>query len=140
MSKPAQVMAERGTTAPAESNTVNMFERLARDPSVDVAKLEKLMELQERAIKRNAEAAYHAALAGMQCDIPSITERGEIKVNGVVRSTYARFEDINDILKPILQKHGFAISFRTMVDGKTLIVTGLYEKSRLLMVNSFVRS
>ncbi len=110
---------------PAESNTVSMFERLAKDPSVDVAKLEKLMELQERAIKRNAEAAYHAALAGMQCDIPSITEKGQIKHNDKLISKYALFEDINDQLKPILQRHGFAISFRTKVEGSTLTVTGV---------------
>lgn len=110
---------------PAESNTVSMFERLARDPTVDVGKLEKLMELQERAVKRNAEAAFHAALAGMQCDIPSISERGEIKHGDKVISSYALFEDINDTLKPILQQHGFAISFRTAINGNTLTVTGV---------------
>jgi hypothetical protein len=118
-------LAEKQASAVAESNTVSMFERLAKDPGVDVAKLEKLMELQERAIKRNAEAAYHAALAGMQSEIPSISEHGAIKHGDKIISKYALFEDINDAIKPILQRHGFAISFRTAVAANALTVTGI---------------
>lgn len=108
-----------------ESNTVSLFERLARDPNVDVGKLEKLVELKERADKRNAEAAYHSALAGMQSEIPSIVESGQILHSGKLISKYALFEDINDTVRPILQRHGFAISFRTKVDGNVLTVTGV---------------
>lgn len=93
----------------AESNTVSMFERLARDPSVDVEKLQRLMDMQERVIKRDAEAAFNRDLAEMQIELPSIGERG----NAAGRYTYALWEDINSIVKPVLHKHGFALSFRT---------------------------
>jgi len=102
-------VAEQVPQPLAESNTVSMFERLCRDPSVDVDKLQRLMDMQERVIKRDAEAAFSAALSEMQCELPSIGERG----NAAGRYTYALWEDINQGIKPVLHKHGFAISFRT---------------------------
>ena len=100
-----------------------MFERLACDPNVDVAKLEKLIEMQERIMRHQAKAAFDAAFAEMQGEIPIITERGEISVNGQIRSKYARFEDILVEVKPVLQKHGFALRHRNhFTDGKIKIV------------------
>lgn len=92
---------------------VAMFERLARDPSVDVDKLERLIAMQERVMRHNAKAAYEATFARMQPAIPEIDERGQITVKGTVRSTYAKLEDINAVLKPILADHGFALRHRT---------------------------
>jgi hypothetical protein len=100
-----------------QGNTVSMFERLAKDPNVSVEKLKGLMDLQERADARNAKAVFAQAFAVMQGEIPVVTKNGEIKVNNEVRSRFARFEDIDKIIKPILQKHGFAITHKTKFDG-----------------------
>lgn len=95
------------------SPTVSMFERLASDPNVDVTKLERLIEMQERIMRHNAKAAFDAAFAKMQPKIPIITEHGKIEVRGTLRSTYAPLEDIHDVIKPIIAAHGFAIRHRT---------------------------
>lgn len=102
-----------------------MFERLARDPSVPVEKLEKLIELQERIMRHQAKSAFDAAFAEMQGEIPTITERGEILVNGVLRSKYAKHEDILDVVKPILQRHGFALRHRNIFENGTLRIVGI---------------
>lgn len=119
------------TEAPADgANLVLMFERLAKDPAVDVAKLEKLIDMQERILRHNAKAEFDAAFSQMQGEIPAITERGEIAVNGVVRSKYAKHEDILEVVKPILQKYGFAIRHRnTFTDGKIKIIGILSHRS-----------
>lgn len=110
----------------AESNTVSMFERLARDPSVSVEKLERLMDLQDRANKRNAEEAFNAALAMMQADLPTIRERGGIKDrNGNVQSKYALWEDVNAAILPVLKQHGFSLTFRQEQTDKGICVTGV---------------
>lgn len=115
--------------APAASETtaiISMIERAARDPSVDIDKMERLMLMQERAFERSAKAAYSAALAVMQPELPSVKERGGIKDrNGKVQSTYALWEDINDAIKPVLAKHGFAISFRVSHPEGAIAVTGV---------------
>lgn len=107
------------------ANFIGMIERVAANKDVDVTKLEKLLDMQERIMAKNAEMAFNRDMAMMQADLPTITEHGEIKVNDVVRSRYARFEDINEAVRPVLQKHGFAINFKTDTTGGTVKVTGI---------------
>jgi hypothetical protein len=103
-----------------------MFERLAKDPSVPVDKLERLIALQERILAHTAKAEFDAAFSELQGEIPIITEKGEIIVKGELRSTYAKNEDIQRVVKPILQKHGFALRFRNeWIDGGKLKVVGI---------------
>ena len=110
MSNSARV-EQKQELAVATENTamVSMFERMASDPNVDVDKLERLMQMRERAIERSAKTDFDAAMAEMQPELPVIGERG--KAAG--RYTYALWEDINSQIKPVLQKHGFALTFRT---------------------------
>lgn len=92
---------------------ITVIERLAANPQVDVTKLEKIIELQERILDRNAKAAFEAAYAQMQPDIPEIDEKGQILVKGTLRSSYAKLEDIHKAIKPVLKAHGFALRHRT---------------------------
>ncbi len=98
---------------PQEAGLVPMFERLAKDPAVDVEKLERLIAMQERIMAHNARAAFNASYSVMQPKIPQIDEKGRILVAGKVRSTYAKLEDIHAVIKPILAAHGFSIRHRT---------------------------
>lgn len=100
-------------TVPPADNVALMFERLAKDPNVDVDKLERLIAMQERIMRHNAKAAFDAAFARMQPDIPTIDEHGKIMVKDTLRSTYAPLEDIHAVVKPICARHGFAIRHRT---------------------------
>lgn len=108
-----------------ETNIMAVISRAAADPACDIDKLERLMAMHERMQARDAEAEFNAAMAAMQSDIPSIAERGAIVVNGQKRSDYATFEDINDVIKPIMQQHGFAITFKVENVPSGLSVTGI---------------
>lgn len=112
---------------PAESaNLVLMFERLAKDPTVDPDKLEKLITLQEHIRAMNAEAMFWDELAEMQGKLPTIDEDGRILVNDKVRSRYSTNENLQETLRPILAEHGFALSFRNRVTEKgARIVKGI---------------
>lgn len=109
----------------ADSSILAVISRAATDPTCDIDKLERLMAMHERMQARDAEAEFNAAMAAMQSDIPSIAERGAIVVNGQKRSDYATFEDINDLIKPIMQTHGFAITFKVEDVPAGLSVTGI---------------
>jgi hypothetical protein len=100
-------------SAGASSSLVLMFERLATNPDVDVAKLERLIEMQERIMRHNAKSAFDSSFSRMQSEMPEVDERGQIIVRGQLRSTYAKLEDIHKAIKPILKAHGFAIRHRT---------------------------
>jgi hypothetical protein len=55
-----------------------------------------------------------------------IDERGGIKnTAGTVQSTYAKWEDINDAIRPVLHEHGFALSFRVKRVENAISVTGI---------------
>lgn len=96
-----------------ETSLALVIERLAANPQVDVTKLEKIIELQERVLASQAVAAFNAAYAKMQSELPEIDERGKILVKGSLRSTYAKLEDIHAAVKPVMKKFGFAIRHRT---------------------------
>ena len=124
MTNVARVEQQELVAVSENTAMVSMFERMASDPNVDVDKLERLMQMRERAIERQAKADFDAAMADMQPELPAIGERGKAIVQGQTRYTFALWEDINTAIKPVLQKHGFALTFRTdFKDGIT--VTGV---------------
>lgn len=105
---------------------IAVIERAATNPDVDIDKMERLLQMHERIVERDAKAAYAAALARMAPELPVIAERGGIKDRaGNIQSRYALWEDINDAIKPVLSAHGFALSFRTGREEGQITVTGV---------------
>lgn len=101
------------------SAVLSMIARAASDPNTDMDKMERLMAMHERMCAQQAKTAYSEALSQMQAELPSIGERGKAD-----RYMFALWEDINTAIKPFLQKHGFALSFRTDTADK-VTVTGV---------------
>jgi len=98
-----------------------VIERLAANPDVDVAKLEKIIDLQERILQHNARAAFNEAYAEMQRELPVIVERGRTNTG-----KYAPLEDIVEIVRPIITRFGFALSHKTeWPDKETVRVVGI---------------
>lgn len=120
-------------TAPAESavvsyaaSLIDVIAQAARDPSVDIDKMERLIAMQERVLGREAQTSYYADLAQMQPNLPIIDERGGIKDrSGNVQSTYALWEDVNEAIRPALAEHGFSLSFRVSRAEGEIVVTGI---------------
>lgn len=119
-------IVERQESAPAVANQesatiLQVIQRAAADPACDIEKMERLMAMHERMQAANASAAFNAAMAEMQCDLPSIAERA--KGHGSIK--YATLEDINDVVKPIMQRYGFAVSFKVSHAQAGISVTGI---------------
>lgn len=104
---------------------INVIERASANPEFDANKLEKLLSMYERIMDRNAEMAFNAAFAEMQSCMPVIQENGAIVIREQVQSRYAKLEDINDVVKPILKDHGFAITFKTKTVEEGITVTAI---------------
>jgi len=111
---------------PESATILELIGRMSSDQSVDVAKVEKLVDLYMRVTANTARQEYAAALADMQPQLPLIAERGGIKDrNDNVQSRYALWEDIVSAITPILSEHGFALSFRTQNEANMVSVTGV---------------
>lgn len=105
-----------------ETNILDVIARAASDPSVDVAKMEQLLQMQERILAVTARQQFFAALARIQPKMPRVLKSGEIAFGGKVQSRYARYEDVDEAIRPLLADEGFSISFDTS-DEKGLKVT-----------------
>ena len=93
--------------APAEAQTpLAIIERVARDKSVDVAKLVALVDLQKDMMRVQAKIDFDQAFAQMAPDLPTITKRGKIQGKNRPAIGYARLgEDIHPVIKPVLSRH-----------------------------------
>jgi ERF superfamily len=82
-------------------------------PDADLARIEHLTGLYERLVAREAEISFAAALTAMQRKLPVIDENGAILgPDGERVASYATWEDTVEAIRPILARHGFALSFR----------------------------
>lgn len=114
-----------GEVVQASASLMDVIGRAAADPNTDVDKLERLLGMYERITAQKAKASFTAALAEVQPKLPVIEEHGGIKDRaGNVQSTYAKWEDIADAIRPALHEHGFALSFRVVTTPK-VAVTGV---------------
>jgi hypothetical protein len=131
MTAEAKSLAVAAEPAPVPATNIGdgiltVIARAAADPNVDIDKLERLLEMQERVYARNARAAYYQALAEMQPELPVVDEKGGIKDRaGNVQSTYALWEDVNEAIRPILSAHGFALSFKVRRSDSEIATTGI---------------
>lgn len=89
------------------SEMVQLFASMARDPNMDPDKMERLMAMHERLIDREAKVAFADALHKLQAEIPQIQKNGLI----VGRNNYALIEDYDVVLRPLMDKYGFSMSF-----------------------------
>src|SRR5262245_22092844 len=109
---------------PKEQSLALVIERLAVNPDVDVVKLEKIIELQERILRYQAEAEFNAAFSRMQPNIPTIIEKAKTD-----KGTYAPLEDIIEKVRPVLAAHGFSLGFQTeWPDKQTVKVIGILTR------------
>lgn len=99
---------------------VNMIERIATDPNSDLSKLERMLEMKEKVDAQRAKAAFDAAFARASAEFPEIPLRGENKHQ---KTRYALLKDILSSVRPILSRHGLALSFSTEVDDSSVTVT-----------------
>ncbi len=105
----AEPVAVQATPAPAD--LLQVIAQAVADPRCDVAKMEKLLDMHERIQAEQRKTAYGAAIARLQAKLPQIRKDGRIIVSGQERSRYARLEDVDRAIRPLLAEEGFALSF-----------------------------
>lgn len=101
---------------PEPSPLAQMFAGLmevVKDPNVSPDRLAALLDVQERMIDRQALMDFNKAKMLAMMEMPVIDRNGVIQNHKTreVQSRYARFEDIDRIVRPICNKHGLVYSF-----------------------------
>lgn len=122
---------EKPDTLPAPIDegaaVMGIIAKAAADSSVDVVKLEKLMDLQERILNRNAKAAFSADYVQMKSHLPKVIRS---KDNAQTKSKYAPLEDINTSIDPILEQFGFGTSTKivSQTDNSVTVKAELWHR------------
>lgn len=105
---------EAPAPAPSESAAIiQVIERAALNPDIDVEKVERLLAMHERAMARQAKQAYSEAMNDAQEEMGPVSQDAS---NPQTRSKYASYVALDKALRPIYSRHGFSLSFDT-ADG-----------------------
>lgn len=119
--KQSQMALEAQVVEP-QGNLMAVIARAAANPSVDVEKMQALLSMHERMTRAAAEKEFKAALARIQPRMPRVVKGGLIEHNGRTISRFARYEDLDKAIRPLLAEEGFAIDFDTEEAGGKLKV------------------
>ena len=108
---------------------LSVIERAASNPDVDVTKMQALLDMQLKVMDKQAEIEFNDAMARMQQDIPVIRKNGKIEFtdkNGQIQShPFAKYEDIDRAIRPLLLREGFSLAFTTDWSEAGAQVTGI---------------
>ena len=89
--------------------------RVAADPNIDPARMRELHAIHREIVADEARAAFHEALRAMQREMPRVKKNGTVSLvkDGVDKGSYrfATWEDIDTIVRPILDRYGFSVTF-----------------------------
>lgn len=132
-------MNEIVAAGPSDDNPADLLRALvtlAQNPNVAPETVAAWAAIQERMELNAAKAAYARAFALMEQELPRVKKNGvvEYPVNKnqpdgpkVKAFNYARWEDIDEAIRPILRKYGFVLTFNTRQrtgDGGGVVVIG----------------
>lgn len=90
------------------ASMLSVIERAAVDPTIDVAKMERLLVLAFQIRNSDAETAYHQAMNLAQGEMATISKDC---YNPQTRSKYTSYAAIDSAIRPAFTKCGFAMSF-----------------------------
>jgi hypothetical protein len=105
--------AERAQSVAAISNAeasslIHVIAAAARDPAVDIDKMERLWAMHERLKNRAAEEAFNAAMNKAQSRMGRVSADA---ANPQTKSLYATYGKLDKAVRPIYSDEGFSISF-----------------------------
>lgn len=96
----------------------------------NVAAFERLVALKERMEDKRAEKEFAAAFVLLQSEMPAIQAVKAVPgSNNTIRYHYAPYEAIMEQVRPILQKHGFTVTFSSDVKDDRVMQTCTLQHS-----------
>src|SRR5690348_1373188 len=112
--EPGREIAMRAPPGPPATQMLDVIARAAADPRCDVQKMEALLRMQRELMADQARSDFNQDFAAMQPKLPRIPKRGVVD-RGVGKGAfpYGKWEDIDEMIRPLLNEHGFSLSFTT---------------------------
>ena len=121
------------TTTPGDFT--QLLREMAMDDKVDPAKMQAILDVQERMMNKEAEQAFNAAMLRIDQELPRLVRNTPVqyledknKPNGPKYTAfkYIKYEEVDAALRPLLKREGMRISFTSVPrtgDGGGALVT-----------------
>ena len=90
------------------ASLVSVIERAAADPTIDLDRMERLLNMAQQARAEEAKREFFAAMARVQGELEPVVRN---RKNTHTKSLYADLAAIHAAAMPIITKHGFSLSF-----------------------------
>ena len=104
-----QAVARREPSIPAAPDPfVDFLERAVRDTSIDISRIQQLLDMQREVRRDRAEQSFYAAMNAAQSEMKAILRDAK---NSETKQPYARLETIDRQIRPIVTNHGFSLSY-----------------------------
>jgi len=99
------------TVARSEATAlIEMLERAARDPAVDVEKMRELMAMRAQIMAEQRSIEWDDAMAAAQSEMRPVAADAS---NPSTKSRYASYLALNSAMRPVYARHGFSLGFNT---------------------------
>jgi hypothetical protein len=113
--------------APAEAFGAFLMQALA-DPNIPADKLEVIAKMRREVLSDQAREAFMEHFAAFSAELPQVDRDGTVTLEKdgrtMGRYNFTTIEAMDTILRPLLAKHGFAISFGSVDNKDGVTVTG----------------
>jgi hypothetical protein len=113
--------------APAETFAGVLMQMLA-NPDIPADKMEVVMRMRREVLGDQAREAFMEHFAALSAELPQVERDGTVELvkDGRVmgRYSFTTIENMDVILRPLLAKHGFAISFASVDNKESITITG----------------
>ena len=101
--------------------------QLLSNPDVPADKLQIMLQMQREILADRRREAFETAFVAMHAKMPRVNKHGLVELiakDGRKLGSYkfAKWEDMDEVLRPHLEKFGFALRF-TQINGETGLVT-----------------
>jgi hypothetical protein len=112
--------------APAQGFGEQLMKVLS-DPNITADKLQVVLQMQKDILADRRREAFQTAFVAMASKMPKVDKNGVVELitkegKRLGSYKYVLWEDLDDIIRPILQDFGFALTFSQLQSGKGAVI------------------
>lgn len=99
-----------------DNNFLTVVQQALSNPNMDMSVLKEMLAMQKEVMAQQAVIEFNEDYSIMSAEIPVIKRSKK-----AYSASYAPMEDIDLVIRPILSKFGFSVSFRNKQDGLDMV-------------------
>lgn len=123
MIKKQNEITEQGSSLTVKnqnSEFLSLIHDMALNPSVDPAKMQAILDVQERMMNKQAEQEFNAAMMRIQDELPRIKKDKAVEYDKdknnkaagkYIAFKHATYENLDKVLRPLMQREGLRLNF-----------------------------